>query len=76
MNPRKERTPFAVVGGCICDSCCTLSGSGPMRGGFRLDGSKTTLNPDTILDGLAAKNFEMDYIQPYSMHSVFGLGPP
>ena len=40
-----------------------------MLGGFKPDGSKTTLDPNTILDGLAAKNFEMDHVQLYSMAS-------
>ena len=44
-----------------------------MLGGFRLDGSKTTLNPDTMLDGLVVKNFEMDHVQPYSMASFVAI---
>ena len=31
---RNDLTPSAVVGGCIWESCCILSGSGPMLGGL------------------------------------------
>ena len=41
--------------------------------GFRPEGSKTTLKPNTMLDGLAAKNFEMDQVQPYSIASFAAI---
>ena len=54
-KPRNERTPIAIVA-----KVAVLSqGFGPMLGGLRPDGSRTTLSPDTILHSLAAKNFEM-----------------
>ena len=44
-----------------------------MLKGLRPDGSRTTLNPDTILHGLAAKNFEMLHMQPYCMASLAAI---
>ena len=41
-----------------------------MLGGLRPDGSRTTLNPDTLLHGLTAKNFEILHVQPYCMASL------
>ena len=41
-----------------------------MLRGLRPEGSRTTLNPDTILHDLVAKNFEMLQVQPYCMASL------
>ena len=44
-----------------------------MLGGLRPDGSNTTLNPDTMFDGLAAKNFDIDQVQPNSIASLAAI---
>ena len=41
-----------------------------MLGGLSLDGSRITLNPETMLHGLAVKNLEMLHVQPYCIASL------
>ena len=73
VKEKTGQTDKSVLGGCICESCCTLSGSGPMLGGFSPEGSRIILNPDTMLLVLAAKNFEMLHVQPYWIASLAAI---
>ena len=73
MNPKKDLTSFTVVGGLICENCFILSGSGPIWGGLIPEGSRTTLNPDTILQGLPAKNLDILQVHPNSMASFAAI---
>ena len=69
-NPRKDLTSLTVVGGFIWENYFTLSGSGPIWGGFIPERSRATLNPDTILHGLAAKKLDILYVHPNSLASL------
>ena len=73
MNPKKDLTSFTVVGGLNYENCFTLSGSGPIWGGFIPEGSRTTLNPETILQGLPAKHLDILQVHPNSMASCAAI---